>query len=51
MQFNDANAGLMTVQSDCLARQWHWAPIREREVSFVLKEISLNNAFKELSFH
>ena len=45
VKFNDANAGLMTMQSDCLVRQQHWVPIRKHEKS------SLNNALKELSFH
>ena len=45
MKFNDANAGLMTMQSDCLARQQHWVPIRKHENS------SLNHALKEISFH
>ena len=51
MKFNDANAGLMTMQSSYLARQQHWVPIRKHKVSFRLKKISLNHTLKELSFY
>ena len=38
VKFNDANAGLMTMQSDCLAHQQHWVPIRQHEASFGIKK-------------
>ena len=51
MKCNDANAGLMIIQSDCLARQQHLIPMRKHEVSFGLKKVRFSHALKELSFH
>ena len=32
VKLNDTNSGLMTMQSDCLAHQQHWVPIRKSVV-------------------
>ena len=48
--FNDTNAGLMAMESDCLVRQQNSIPIKKHKVSFGLKKINLNHTLKELRF-
>ena len=50
VKFNDANTGLMTMQSDCLAHQQHWVPIRKYEVSFGLKKNKSQPCIKRTQF-
>ena len=50
VKFNDANAGFMTMQSDSLARQQHWVPVRKHEVSLGLKENKSQPCIKRTQF-
>ena len=50
MKFNDANAGLMIMQSDCLAHQQHWVPIRKHEVLLGLKKNKSQPCIKRTQF-
>ena len=50
VKFDDANAGLMTMQSDCLAHQQHWVPIRKHEVLLGLKENKSQPCIKRTQF-
>ena len=50
VKFNDANAGLMTMQSDCLAHQQHWVPIRKHEASFSIKKNKSQPCIKRTQF-
>ena len=49
-KFNDSNAGLMTMQSDYLAHQQYWVPIRKHGVLFGLEKNKSQSCIKRTQF-
>ena len=50
VKFTNANSGLMTMQSDCLAHQQHWVPIRKHDVLLGLKKNKSQPCIKRTQF-
>ena len=38
IKFNDDSSGLEAIRSDVTARQYHWVPIKKRELLFGLRK-------------